>query len=402
MQIPLTKAWLIDTAERVAGTFVAAFIGALVISAGRVNIAAFQAAGLAGIAAAVTVLKSVIATEIGSADSASLIPSVGTNPPLPTQPKGPTPMKLRKTAPTHGLGRVYHPDPRDAEFLMARRVPEVSPVGKKLYPVPHLYDQGQTPMCVGYSTSAAATALEAPATVVFDAARLYTYANAHDGDTTKHDGTSVRAGFQTMLAQGDAILSSTGADDPVGTMDKMASYLWADTSQPYGDIDRVITWLLTIGPVVIGIDWYNASFNPDPITGFISLAGGVAGGHAILLRGVNAEDPNNTWFVLRNSWGNWGVTVNPDFSTTLVPGGDCKISKADLITLLTAQGEAGALVDSVTPPPPPPPVVTPWLEIKNLIATMASTINHDPTPSVIRSAIAKMAVGTKRVLGVMD
>lgn len=304
------------------------------------------------------------------------------------------------------LGRIYVPDSRDRGYLMARRVSSGATVGHKLWMVSHLYDQGQTPACVGFSTSAAATALEAPATVVYDAAGLYVYANAHDGDVTKHDGTSVRAGFQAMLTVGDKVLSSSDPAEPNGTMDKMKNYLWADTSQPDGDIDRIITWLLTVGPVVIGVDWYNASFNPDPKTGFISLTGGIAGGHALCLRGVEATDPSNTWFVLRNSWGKWGVTVNPDFSIDLAAaGGDCLVHKADLIKLLMAQGEAGALIDEVTPV-----IVTPWLEIRYQIAVMASEIHHivastvapaDPWPA-IQPVIARMAVGTKRILGVMD
>lgn len=261
---------------------------------------------------------------------------------------------------TYGLGRVYQPDPRDRNYLMERKIPTVAPVGKRLWPTSLVYDQGQTPQCVGFSTAGAMTAIEAPSTVKFDAARLYAWANTHDGDPTPHDGSSVRAGFTGAVTVGAVALSSTDSADPVGVADKMANYLWADTSLPDGDIDHVITWLLTISPVVIGIDWYNDSFTPNPTTGFISLTGGVAGGHAIMVRGVNATDPNNTYFVLRNSWNGWGVTVKPDFTVdTNTAGGDCLLSKADLITLLKSNGEAGALVDTVPAPVPPVPPTPP-------------------------------------------
>lgn len=72
----LSKQWLIDTAERVVGTFVAAFVGALVITS-DLSIATLQLAGIAGVASAVTVLKSILASALGDSASASLVPSVG-------------------------------------------------------------------------------------------------------------------------------------------------------------------------------------------------------------------------------------------------------------------------------------------------------------------------------------
>lgn len=264
-----------------------------------------------------------------------------------------------------GLGRIYRPDRRDARYLMARNLPEVSPVGAKLWDIPVLYDQGQTPRCVGFSCSTDMSGIMAAelagAAVKFDADRLYLYANAHDGDSKPHDGSSVRAGFQSLVGVGDAVItSSDSVDDPIGTMDKVQNYLWANTAAADADIDRVITWILTVSPVVIGIDWHNDSFTPNPKTGFIPITGPIEGGHAICVRGVNALDPNNVYFVLRNTWGKWGVTVHDDWTVDLAtPGGDALMAKADLVTLLLAQGEAGALVDSVAPVPVPTPTPAP-------------------------------------------
>jgi hypothetical protein len=76
-----TKAtYLRDLAERVASTFVVAFIGTL-IAGGWFDIAhirdasALQAAGLAGLAAVLSLVKGVAAKFIGR-DSASLAPGV--------------------------------------------------------------------------------------------------------------------------------------------------------------------------------------------------------------------------------------------------------------------------------------------------------------------------------------
>jgi hypothetical protein len=82
--LKFTKAWAIDMAERVAGTFVAGFLAALVVGTGAgVSLAALQAAALAGLASAVTLLKSLVGAYIGNPNSASLIPSVGYPPPAP-------------------------------------------------------------------------------------------------------------------------------------------------------------------------------------------------------------------------------------------------------------------------------------------------------------------------------
>lgn len=261
-----------------------------------------------------------------------------------------------------GLGRVYRPDPGDDNYRMERLIPEVTVTsGQKLWEVPYLYDQGQTPKCVGFSCSTAMTGMIAAllnhAVASFDAAGLYAWANAHDGDSTPHDGSTVRAGLDGLCKVGDQVLSSSDQhDEAVGVMQKITNYLWADTSAANADIDRLIQWLLTVSPVVIGINWTKDMSTPDA-NGFIHPTGDVAGGHAICVRGVNADDPNNVRFVLRNTWGSWGVTVHDDWSVdTQTQGGDALISKADLVSLLSQQGEAGALVMSLAPAPSPDPV----------------------------------------------
>jgi hypothetical protein len=80
----LTRAWAVDAGERISGTFVAAFLGALVISTGAgVTLPAVQAAALAGLGAAVTLAKSIAGAYIGSPNSASILPSVGKVPVSP-------------------------------------------------------------------------------------------------------------------------------------------------------------------------------------------------------------------------------------------------------------------------------------------------------------------------------
>jgi hypothetical protein len=199
------------------------------------------------------------------------------------------------------------------------------------------------------------------ASVTFDADALYLYANSHDGDPTPHDGTTVRAGFQAVVAVGELVTQTTDVtDEPVGQSDKLSSYLWAATvDQGEPEIDVIKTWVLTLGPVWVGTDWYNDMFTPDA-GGRLHPTGGIAGGHAWKLRGY---DSSIDMFVMRNSWGAWGGTASDDGTRVAMDPtgatGDALISSGDLAMLLSGNGEAGAAVDTVVPAPAPGPAPSP-------------------------------------------
>ena len=98
------------------------------------------------------------------------------------------------------------------------------------------------------------------------------------------------------------------------------------------------------GPAVLGVNWMTGMYYPDA-KGFVRPEGQVAGGHAVLARGVklkfnrhNFDWWNRTWddvdqdasYVLfRNSWGP-GYGLNGDFKMTL----------PDLDVLLRDRGES--------------------------------------------------------------
>lgn len=230
-----------------------------------------------------------------------------------------------------------------------------TPTGRRLWAAPHLYDQGQTPRCTAYATSGAMTARYANFAgpdIVFDADALYAWANANDGIAGPHDGSTVRAALTGVQTQGEAVISVEGRDpyrQTVGERDKISRYLWADTTLPDADTLALISWLLVVGPVVIGIDWKQTMFcehddgTPNiPASGMIDITGTSAGGHAVLLRGAFPELPGQP-FCIRNSWGAWGGTCHPDGSfDPATPSGDILIARHDLALLLADQGEAGA------------------------------------------------------------
>ncbi len=62
-----------DLAERVVATFVQAFIAALSLQAVLGDVDALRSAGIAGVAAVLSLLKGLVAKGVGDSDSASLV-----------------------------------------------------------------------------------------------------------------------------------------------------------------------------------------------------------------------------------------------------------------------------------------------------------------------------------------
>ncbi len=92
----------------------------------------------------------------------------------------------------------------------------------------------------------------------------------------------------------------------------------------FGTVD-VLSTLGRLGPVVLGINWYEGMWEPD-VEGLIHVQGSVVGGHAIL---ATAYSKKRDAVRLHNSWGrSWGRD------------GDVWISVADLDQLLHEEGEA--------------------------------------------------------------
>lgn len=102
-------------------------------------------------------------------------------------------------------------------------------------------------------------------------------------------------------------------------MGYIAEYRWA-----FGLEDLVLA-VGTVGPAVLGINWYEGMYDVHPC-GFLHVTGEIAGGHAILCKGVNIKE---RYFLMHNSWGTgWGL------------GGNGKISWDEMERLLHEQGEA--------------------------------------------------------------
>lgn len=100
---------------------------------------------------------------------------------------------------------------------------------------------------------------------------------------------------------------------------------------------------LQIGPVIVGTEWHEDQFTPDP-DGRMHITGAVAGGHEYVVDEIDVEN-QRVW--ITNSWGtSWGVQ------------GRAYYTWADFGTLLAADGDV-VLFTPVTAPAPPPQPPTP-------------------------------------------
>jgi hypothetical protein len=174
-------------------------------------------------------------------------------------------------------------------------------------------DQGTEGACVGASMThelCAKPTIIAGLDMKFAREKVYWEAQRTDewaggsypGASPVYEGTSVLAGIKVLR-----------------TLGYVKEYRWA-----FGLNDLVLALGYT-GPAVLGIPWYEGMFDVHGC-GFIHVSGQVAGGHAILCKGVNVKKKTLT---LHNSWGSsWGTN------------GDCLISWSDMDRLLHEQGEA--------------------------------------------------------------
>ena len=114
-----------------------------------------------------------------------------------------------------------------------------------------------------------------------DALSIYRRARQLDGwPGEDYDGTSVLAGAKAAKERG-----------------RLVSYRWGFS------LDDLILAVGYTGPAVLGVNWYEGMFDTDS-SGYVRATGSVAGGHAILCRGVSVRTRS---FLLHNSWGrSWG------------------------------------------------------------------------------------------------
>lgn len=210
------------------------------------------------------------------------------------------------------LGRHLHFDPRSRAYgvRLPRGVKVVTRLWGRTTPA---FDQGNLGSCTG--NGAAGLLCTAPfrpkglrgtetlaRKIYSEATRLDAIVGAWPPDDT---GSSVLAAMKALKALGYA-----------------KAYTWCFS------LDQVLKTLSALGPVEVGVPWYEGFDRPDA-QGRVTLAGAVRGGHAFELLGVDAEARR---VLAINSWGpQWGLE------------GRFSIAWKDLDRLLHEHGEAATL-----------------------------------------------------------
>ncbi len=207
------------------------------------------------------------------------------------------------------LGRNLWMDARSLAFMVEN---DVSEMGKSLQSqewerVIAILDQGHLGSCTGNAGTGALGTQP-----LYDAcgrAALPDPADAISGEefavTLYSEATKVDA-YQGEYPPDDTGSSGLAICKVLEARGIISGYRWART--PYGFLR-----LLQNGPVLQGMPWYNAFFDPDS-AGFIDsdpswASSGLAGGHEVVAIGVelDMQDAFNSAITYANSWSaSWG------------------------------------------------------------------------------------------------
>lgn len=239
-----------------------------------------------------------------------------------------------------GLGRrfVEH-DPRSRAFgvrsalgATVERKPTVWALPSGPYPL----NQGAEGACTGYGM---AHELAAGPVVVrgIDAAYAdHRYQRARQVDVA--DGNRFPDGATTLAA-----VKAAKADGLI------TGYRWA-----FG-IGDVVDTLCTVGPVCLGLSWYDGMYATRP-DGLVVRSGPLVGGHFITAIGYDIHPTAGPCVLWLNSWGS-GYGVGD--ARAGVRGGIGWVPVATLADLLADDGEAVVPADFLAPPEPVKPATPP-------------------------------------------
>jgi hypothetical protein len=219
------------------------------------------------------------------------------------------------------IDRTFDWVPRyDAKSLNypIRAVIGAPPERPKMWQPGVVLDQGQEGACVGFGWTGELIASPKPDPLVLPhtadvyARSIYRQAQTIDEwEGEDYSGTSVLAGAKIVQKLG-----------------MIESYRWAFT------IEDVRDAVITTGPVVIGVPWYEGMAEPDE-QNLMHPTGRLLGGHCVFIYEYHPSKrlPGDYWgrhrvFRIRNSWGpSWGVN------------GSAHVTYDDLAALL-GRGEA--------------------------------------------------------------
>lgn len=210
-------------------------------------------------------------------------------------------------------------DEKSREYPVRELIRSTAPRRDRQWTPGPILDQGREGACVGFAWAAEAFSTPIPVNLKLMARNtpdtptgyaLFLYGMAKYLDPWEgqdYSGTSVLAGAQSTQNMG-----------------LLREYRWA-----FG-IDDVIDAVINIGPVVVGIPWYDGMYEAPK--GVLTRSGTLVGGHALLVTGYSRSSYRLTGeesLTVQNSWGSgWGDSGMAD------------ISPSELERLLSDRGEA--------------------------------------------------------------
>ena len=220
----------------------------------------------------------------------------------------PTPTKKPLVTPTPSKTVVIKPTPTRTP------TPTKTPILKYKYWDANGWwgNQRNNPHCVGYSWAhwiEDGPVEHSGPTPIISPVLIYNQAQKIDEwPGENYAGTSVRAGAKYLQSR-----------------NVIKSYYWTY------DVNTLANTVFDLGPVVVGTYWYSGMFYPNK-TGLIKISGGIVGGHAYVINGV---DKDKKLFRIKNSWGQtWGIQ------------GHAFISFNDMARLISMNGEVCLAVEN--------------------------------------------------------
>jgi hypothetical protein len=189
-------------------------------------------------------------------------------------------------------------DERSKDFPIRAVIRKAVKRKNRLWQVGPILDQGSEGACVGFGWTAEGLAspvrvnlsrlkVRAPKEPNKFAQYVYAFAKTIDEyDGVDYEGTSVLAGAKSMQ-----------------TFGLLKEYRWAFS------MNEVIDSIISKGPVVLGIPWYDGMYEAPG--GVLKVSGENIGGHCILAVGYRVASPlagGKDTVILQNSWGTeWGI-----------------------------------------------------------------------------------------------
>jgi len=282
-----------------------------------------------------------------------------------------------------GLGWVESPqDPRDFpidELYAARGVtPPLSVPASYLIPgsLPPVLNQHDTPQCVAFSsefTKSYEDRIDQGQFFPFNEPEFFRRIGGGP------NGAVIRVAFDQLLKVGYPVDVVDNA-----SLHKIRAYYRVSPTK-----EALQAAIVSFGPVVIGMTWYNSWFQPGSNGVLPAPADGVAGGHAIAAIGWDSRGLR-----LRQSWG-------PRFGIN----GDCWLPW----DYLSHVGEGWKAVDVIETPPKPSPVDpvkyvhvvrttgTPYTNIRKSYTSASSDLGNLAPKTLVHTTLLKKRGGKYKV-----